>query len=455
MPERHTAQVLIVDRDPAVGREVLAYLRDRGFTTDWVNDGEKAFNRLDSQFFDVLITELRVGRVDGMRLMAVAKERNPDVCVLFTTAKPDIERATEAMRRGAYDFQTKPLNLDKLEAVIQHGLAYQRLVLEQVELRRRLDERFGLRNLVGRSRQMVQVYSAVRQIGPTHEPVLIYGEPGAGKDLIAQAIHNNSPRRDEPFVKLNCAGMPESVIDRELFGVVLANPAGERQTRVGRFELAEHGTLYLEGISELSASLQGKLLEALDRQRIERVGDGKRIAIDIRMVTATNQRLDRLVAAGRFQAELADRLAAVIIEAPALRERREDIPLLVSENLRRIKEQHASPVDGITRTAMNLLLRYDWPGNVRELENVIAGMALTARQAGPLDVNDVPEYVRRCAAPEAGEIRVPTGATMREIERVAIEETLKITGYNKEKCAKILGIGLRTLYRKIKEYNIR
>jgi len=455
MREQHTAQVLIVDRDPAVGREVRAYLSERGYDTDWVNDGEKAFNRLDDQLFDVLITELRVGRVDGMRLMAVAQERNPDVCVLFTTAKPDIERATEAMRRGAYDFQTKPLNLAKLEAVIQHGLAYQRLVFEQVELRRRLDERFGLGNLVGQSRQMVQVYSAVRQIGPTHEPVLIYGEPGTGKDLIAQAIHNNSPRRDEPFVKLNCAGMPESVVERELLGAVPANTARGRQTSAGRFELADHGTLYLDGVSELTASLQDKLLDTLERRRIERVGDGKKIAVDVRLVTATNQRLDRLVAAGRFRAELADRLAAVVIEAPALRERREDIPLLVSENLRRLKVRHSTAVDGITRTAMNLLLRYDWPGNVRELENVIAGMALTARQAGPLDVNDVPEYVRRCAAPEAGEIRVPTGATMREIERIAIEETLKVTGYNKEKCAKILGIGLRTLYRKLKEYNIR
>lgn len=426
---------------------MLSFLRDRDYAAEWVDDDEKAFNRLDSRLFDVLVTELNVPRVDGLRLMSVAKDRNPDICVVFITQEPDIALATEAMRQGAYDFQTKPLNLAKLEAVIQRGLAYQRLVYEQVELKRRLDERFGLGSLIGRSRQMVQVYNAVRQAGPTEETVLLFGEPGTGKDLIAQAIHHLSPRRDEAFVKFNCANLPEAVVERELFG-----EAGRQQ---GRFEVADGGTLYLESVGDLTPRLQERLLSVLDHGRIERLGDGKRIPIDVRLITATNQRLDKLSESGAFRPELGAKLAKIVIEAPALRARREDIPLLVHQAIRHAAEAHGSAVEGITRNAMNLLIAYDWPGNVRELQNVIAGMVATLHGRDPLGVHDIPEYVRRSTAPEAGEIRIPTGASMREIERVAIEETMKVCGYNKDQCAKTLGIGLRTLYRKLKEYDIR
>ena len=454
MAEKHAAEVLIVDRDPELGRQILAFLLDRDYDVEWVDDDEKAFNRLDSRLFDVLVTDLNIDRVDGMRLMAVAKDRNPDICVVFITEQPDIELATEAMRQGAYDFQTKPLNLAKLEAVIQHGLAYQRLVFEQVELKRRLDERFGLGSLVGRSRQMIQVYNAVREIGPSRETVLIYGEPGTGKDLIAQAIHNSSPRRDEPFVKFDCAGVPEMLAHSELFEQTFQDRARSSAHR-SYIELADKGTLYLDSVDEFPVTGQEQFLGVLEEGRLRRSGDGKRIPVDVRVIAATNQRLETLMEAGRFRKDLHARLTAAVIEAPALRARREDIPLLVKRALDHAVETHKTEAAGISRNAMNLLAAYDWPGNVRELQNVIEGMVATARGGGPLGVNDIPEYVRQAAAPDVGEIRIPAGATMREIERTAIEETMKTCAYNKEKCAKALGIGLRTLYRKLKEYDIR
>lgn len=445
MQERPTADVLVVDRDPALGREVLSYLRDRHYRVEWVDDGEKAFNRLDSRFFDVLVSDLNLPRVDGLRLMAVARERYPHICVVFIAQTPEIERATEAMRLGAYDYQTKPLNLAKLEAVIQHGLAYQRLALEQVELKRRLDERFGLGSLTGQSRQMVQVYSAVRQAGPTHATVLITGAPGTGKDLIAQALHNVSTRRDEPFVKLDCAASPEALTSAELFGTA---------TSRGRFELADQGTLYLEGVDRLAGTLQQKLRETLEKSSIVRPGDGKRIPLNVRVLASAPSRLDGPVNQGRYDAGLAKRLSEVIIEAPSLHSRREDIPLLIQEILRRISERHGKRLEGLTRQALDVFLHYDWPGNVRELENVLEGMALYAQPGATLGVRDLPEYLLRSVTAAPGEIRLPAGSTMREIERRAIEATMLACGHDKKQCAKTLGIGLRTLYRKLKEYEL-
>lgn len=441
------AEVLVVDRDPALGRRVLGYLRERGRAAQWVEDDEKAFNRLDSHLFDVLVTELNVPRVDGLRLMSVARERNPQVCVVLLAQESDIAMATSAMRQGAHDFQTKPINLDKLDAVIQRALAEQRMAYEQVELRRRLDERYGLGSLVGRSRQMVQVYTAVRQIGPLRENVLIFGEPGTGKDLIAQALHHLSGRRDEPFVKFSCANLPEAVVERELYG-----DAGGRR---GRLELADGGTLFLDAVNGLSPRMQERLRAFLEAGSFERMGDGKRMAADVRVLAATNQRLDKLVEAGTFHGGLYERLAKVAIEAPALRARREDIPLIVEQALREAAETRGGVVRGISSGAMNLLAGYDWPGNVRELKNVIEGMSATAHGTAPFGISEIPEYVRRNAVPEAAEIRIPAGSAMRDIERAAIEETMRLCGYSKEKCAKTLGIGLRTLYRKLKEYDIR
>ena len=455
MAEDGGAAVLLVDRDPEVAQGIIAFLAERNYAVEWVDDGEKAHNLLDTRTFDALVTELNIHRINGMRLMAVAKNRNPEICVVLIAERPDIELATEAMRQGAYDFQTKPLNLGKLEAVIQRGLGHQRLVLEQYELRRRLDERYGLGNLVGRSPQMVKVYNAVRQVAPTKATVLIQGETGTGKELIAQAIHNNSPRRDAPFVKLNCASVPEAVADSELFGHVAGAFTGAVAPRTGRLELADNGSLLLEEIGELTPTLQVKLLRVLERQAFERLGDSRTVTVDVRLIAATSRPLDKLVESSAFREDLYFRLRGVTIEAPALRARREDIPLLVDHFVREACQANNKSVDGVTRNAMDLLARYDWPGNVEELKNIVEGMVVMARSGRPLDVNDVPDHLRRRTTPEVSEIRIPTGTTMRDIERIVIQETMKACGYNKQDSARTLGIGLRTLYRKLKEYNIQ
>lgn len=453
--ENPIAAVLLVDADPEVARPIMSFLESRNYEVEWVDDGEKAYNRLDDRPFDVLVTELNAPRINGMRLMAVALDRNPDMCVILITEQPDVERATEAMRRGAYDFQTKPLNLGKLEAVIQRGIGQQRLVLEKHELERRLDEQYGLGNLVGKSRQMVKVYEAVRQIAPAKATVLVQGETGTGKDLVAQAIHNNSPRRGEPFVKLNCANIPEALVESELFGHVAGAFTGATRSRKGRFELADTGTLFLDEISELSPGLQSKLLRVLEHQQFERLGDSKTITVDVRLIAATNRPLDALVNEGAFRKDLYYRLNVVTIDMPALRQRREDIPLLVNHFLREACATNKKAIEGITRGALDLLIRYNWPGNVRELKNIIEGMVVRAHGDRALDAHDVPDHVRRSVQPEVGEIRIPTGVTMADVERIVIQETMKASGYNKEACAKTLGIGLRTLYRKLKEYDIR
>ena len=441
MHERPAAEILLVERDPIVAFEIMAYFSRHGLRAEWVDDAEKAFNCLDTRTFDVLVTELDVQRGDGMRLMRVARERNPDVCVILIADESGVERATEAMRDGAYDFQTKPLNMGKLEAVIQRGLVFQRLMVEQFELKRRLDERFGLDKLIGRSRSIINAYSALRRAAPTRVPVIISGEAGTGKDLVAQALHNNSARRDEPFVKLECRGGSGAVLEAELFG---------RGAGAGRMQLADKGTLYLDEAEAMPPALHGRVLQAIEEGRIARASDGKFVSVDVRLVVSLTGAPGESIQ--QFVLGLRERFDAAEILLPPLRDRREDIPLLAEAFLGEASRAHRKSLAGLTRNAMDMLVRYAWPGNVGELRRTIDALAQVARGGQAVDVGDLPPELRHRTAGDPGEIRIPAGATMAEIERIAIEETLRACGYNKPECARRLGIGLRTLYRKLGEY---
>ncbi len=447
-----TSRVLVVDRDPGVTRSISDYLGSRHFEVVCVDDLEKAFNLLDDRLFDVIVAELGIQRGGGMRLLHIGRERNPDMCVIFAVDARDQELALEAMRLGAYDFQIKPLMLEKLDAVIRRGLEHQRLALQQVELRRLVDERYDLRNIVGRSRQMVHVYKALRQIAPTGSNVLLVGETGTGKDLAAHAIHTSSSRRDGPFVTLNCDGLPPDALDQELHGRVAGARGAGEESHAGRFELAEGGTLYLDRVHALPPALQERLHAILKTHRLTRIGGSHPVRVNARIVASAPAPLGPMVNDGRFHEDLYRLLAPVVIEMPPLRTRREDIPLLASHFLRESARTHGKAIDGIGRNALDLLSRYDWPGNARQLRNVIDSMVLAGRAGRDVDVGDLPQHVREGAAAQPSEIRLPTGATMAEIERTAIEQTLKACDYNKEQTAKMLGIGLRTLYRKLKEY---
>ena len=452
MQEAPRPDVLVAERDRDAGRSIVGYLRDHGYAGEWVGDAEKAYALLDNQPFDALVTAVQLGRADGLHIMAVARNRNPDICVILIADARDISRATEGIRLGAYDYQTRPVNLAKLEGVIQHGLAYQRLSLAKTELHRRLDERYGLANLAGRSRLMAQVYNAVRQIGPTDAAVLICGEPGSGKRLIAQALHHNSPRRDEPFVSLDCRGLPEVVIRAELFGYAVGRNMGNSPLRQGRFLLADGGTFYLAGVDALSPALQKRLLETLQTSKAPRPGDGKPVRTNVRLIAGSEQRLDKLVDSGAFIAGLADELQRVVIESPPLRKRREDIPLIAQRLLQDVATRSGRAANGFDQQVVDLLHRYAWPGNIRELEIAIEDMVASARGNDVIRESDVPEHIRRAAPPAVGEFRLHAGMTMSEIERVAIEETLRASGGDREECARTLGIGVRTLYRKLKQY---
>ncbi len=452
MPHAPTAEILLVDRDPDVGESIISSLARRRYEVEWVDDDEKAHNCLDMRPFDVLVTELNIERVDGMRLMGIAKDRNPEICVVMIAKDPDIELATEAMRQGAYDFQTKPLNIGKLEAVIERGLGYQRLVYEQLRLRRRLDETYGLASLAGRSRKFAAAYDKIRQAAPTEIPIIIVGEPGAGKDLAAQVIHHNSPRTDGHFVKLNCGPDSLPLTERELLGHAAGVFPGANETRPGRVELADQGTLYLDEVTAVPQVLFEQLLTTLETGKTQRLGEGRQIPANIRLIVSVTPDLEATDKTRDFLAELQRRHNALTIELPPLRDRLDDIPLLTERFIHQAARDSGKDIPGITRNALDLLMRHDWPANLRQLRSTIHAMVLGAQSGQQLDVLDIPLAIRRNASPAASEIRLPQGASMQEVERIVILETLKACGYKKKETAQTLGIGLRTLYRKLKEY---
>ncbi len=461
----HRPRALIVDKDSSETKQLESFLTGKGFEVHWAKDGEQAFNLLDRPAPEtagvsagtgpeLVISELKAHRVDGMRLLEVAKSRNPEVCVILIADAGSLELATEAMRQGAYDFQLRPLNFPKLLAVVERALSHQQLVSRVSALTERLDERLKVPNLTGNSRVMQELCAKIVQIAPTRATVLIYGETGTGKELIAQAIHQLSPRRNERFVKLHCAELSASIIESELFGHEKGSFTGADQQRKGRFELADQGTLFVDEISEIAPNVQTKLLRVLQDRQFERVGGNETVKVDVRVIASTNRRLDVLVARGEFREDLHHRIRVIQLEVPPLRERKEDIPILVETFIREFNREHGRKATGITRGVADRFMQYDWPGNVRELRNTIEEMVVYAQGKRPLEVSDLPIQLRQHRAASGEDLSVTTGMSMQEIERRAIEATLRATGHDKQKAAKILGIGLRTLYRKQKEYGL-
>ena len=450
---RDKPTALVVDRESDTTRALNAFLRQNDLDVTWARDGESAFHALDEEHVDCLVTELRIHRIDGMAVLRHARERNPDVCAVVVTEGGDVEKAVEAMRQGAYDFQVKPLNLEKLLEVLRRGLSHQQLAARVAEAEKRLDERFGVQSLIGHSRAMTRVMAQIRHLASTRATVLIEGETGTGKGLVAQAIHQNSPRKSERFVWVNCGALAEGVIESELFGHERGAFTGATGTRRGRFELADGGTLFLDEIGEAPPGVQVKLLRVLQDREFERVGGQETLRVDVRLVAATNRDLAAEVRAGRFREDLYYRLSVVRICLPSLRERREDIPLLAESFLREFSRDHGRKVTGMTRGMLERLVKYPWPGNVRELRNHIEGMVVFAEGKRPLDLADLPPALREVES-QGEPLRVAVGMTVEEAERQLIVATLQHTAHDKPRAAAMLGIGLRTLYRKIKQYGI-
>jgi two-component system response regulator HydG len=454
-------KVLVIDNDPAHAEAMADSLRSIGFECIVATSGPEGAAMLDVGTYEIVITDLKMPEMGGLEILARVKEIQPDAEVVLVTGHGTIESAVEAMQRGAFNYLLKPLDLKQLRAVVENAARSQYLRRANAELHRRLDERFGFEGVIGNSPQMVDVVSKLQRIAPTDATVLIQGETGTGKELVAKAIHQNSPRKKRPFVPLNCAALSEHILESELFGHIRGAFTDASADRQGKFEYANGGTLFLDEVGDMPVPTQIKLLRVLESGEITRVGSNEPVHVDVRILSATNRDLEAAVESGSFREDLYHRLKVVTIRLPSLAERREDIPLLLDHFLKEHTKRHNKSIQGISTAARRRLLAYDWPGNVRQLRNVIESMVVVDFD-GVLDLDDLPSEL---APPTDGEnhsggaggqdgLHDLVGKSLSELESLFIGETLKVTGGNREEAAEMLGIGERTLYRKIKEYNL-
>jgi two-component system response regulator HydG len=451
-------KALVIDNDPAHAEAMAESLRSIGFDCTVATSGKEGAAMLDVGVFEIVVSDLKMPEIGGLEILAKCKQVQPDAEVILVTGHGTIESAVEAMQRGAFNYLLKPLDLKQLRAVVENAARSQYLRRANAELHRRLDERFGFEGVIGNSPQMLDIVNRLQRIAPTDATVLIQGETGTGKELVAKAIHQNSPRKKRPFVPLNCAALSEHILESELFGHIRGAFTDASADRQGKFEYANGGTLFLDEVGDMPVPTQIKLLRVLESGEITRVGSNDPVHVDVRILSATNRELEQAIAAGTFREDLYHRLKVVTIRLPRLAERREDIPLLIDYFLREHTKRHGKAITGITTAARRRLLAYDWPGNVRQLRNVIESMVVVDFD-DVLDVDDLPTEL----APATGEspaaigqdgLHELVGKSLADIEGLFIGETLKATAGNREEAAQILGIGERTLYRKIKEYGL-
>ncbi len=444
--------VLVVD-DDRTGRETLAEaVSEMDYDVASAAGGPEALDILRQREIDIVLTDLKMPGMDGLEVLERAKEIRPDVFVILVTAYATIDTAVAAMKAGAYDYIMKPIDLRQLRVLLDRAGESRDLLIENELLKDQLGEKYDLSNIVAASAAMQSVFDQIRQVADSEAVVLIEGESGTGKELVANALHINSRRRDRPFVKVNCAALPETLLEAELFGHERGAFTGAVRQRKGRFELAHRGTLFLDEIADLSPGTQAKLLRVLQSYEFERVGGAETLHVDVRVIAATNADLAARVSDGRFRQDLYYRLRVVPIEMPPLRERAGDIPVLVTYFVKLYADRNRKDVRGVSAEVMNVLCTYPWPGNVRELQNCIENMIVMATDP-MLGPNLLPADLQATtvASDERG---FPIGLSMRQIEEKAIRETLASVGGNRKRAAGILGISLRTLHRKITEYGI-
>ena len=453
--------VLIID-DEKHTREGLQQALIDNFDVSVAANADEAFNLMDAQPFDVIVTDLRMPGKSGLKVIdkALALPHRP--AVLMMTAYGNIETAVEAMKRGAVDFLTKPVNIERLEVLIQRALKTRTLEVEVKQLHERLDEKFSFEGIIGHSPKLQEVIDRVKLVAPSRATILIEGESGTGKELIAQAVHQSSPRARGPFIAVHCAALSENLLESELFGHERGAFTGATERRVGRFEMADGGTLFLDEIGEISASTQVKLLRFLETKAIERVGGSKPIELDVRLVAATNRHLEQMVREGKFREDLFFRLNVVRIAMPPLRERAEDIPLLLSHYIKVFSDENGVPPLTVEAGALHTLQRYPWPGNIRELRN-FAENAVVLRRGGSLTEYDLePKYRGAVPALPAGSSSesapatlaapVPVSLSVEENEKRLLREALIKARGNRTKAAELMGVSRRTLHRKIAQW---
>ena len=442
-------KILIAEDEPGLRLALRANLKAH-YDVYEAADGLQAVEAVRQQFFDVVLMDIRMPGMNGLDALAEIKKISPGVLVFMMTAFESVETARMALQRGARDYIVKPVDMEELKANIDHLLEYRNIQRENVLLKERLGEQFAESNIIARSAEMREILESIALIAPTDATVLILGESGTGKELVANLIHEQSPRSSQPLVKLNCAALTETLLESELFGHERGAFTGATGRKAGRFELADGGSFFLDEIGEMSPMTQAKLLRVLQEQQFERVGGTQTIHVDVRIIAATNKNLEAEVEEGRFREDLYYRLNVIPIQLPPLRERRADIPVLAEHFLKHYAAKNHRVIQQILPEALDLLMRYNWPGNVRELENAIERGVIIARGEF-LTPNELPIAIRQNAQSVHG--TVGTG-TIKEMEREWISRTLVQMDGNRTRAAKILGITRKTLQNKIKEYGL-
>jgi two-component system response regulator HydG len=448
--------VLIVDNDAPHAETVAEGLARVGYHCSVATSGQQGARMLEDGGYDVVISDLVMNDVDGLEILKRAKQSAPEPEVILVTGHGSVPSAVTAIQQGAFNYLLKPLDIGQLRAVTQRAASAARLRRTNVELHRRLDEKFGFEGVVGSSSRMNDVIDLLKRIAPTDASVLIQGETGTGKELVAQAIHQNSPRKNKPFVALNCAALSENILEGELFGSVPGAYTDARD-RVGKFEFAHGGTLFLDEVGDMPMVTQIKLLRVLESGEITRLGSNEMVKVNVRILSATNRNLEDSVAAGTFREDLYHRLKVVTVVLPRLRERSQDIALLTEHFIKQFAARYNKKIRNISTATRRKIMAFDWPGNVRQLRNVVDHLVVMDVD-GVLDTDDLPAELSDPAEAdhEPGEFGLAglVGQSLADVELQFIAETLKATGSNREEAAKMLGIGERTLYRKIKDHGL-
>jgi len=444
--------VLLVEDDPKSRDTTRLLLEEEGFEVITAEDGAKAIRRL-SDGASVVITDLKMPRVDGMELLHAAREHTPHTPVIMITGHGSEEAAVAALKSGAFHYLSKPIDPEVLLSLVRQAAEKHSMATELAALNRQLKGQSQFHNMIGRCQAMRKVFEQIRMVADTRSTVLIQGETGTGKELVARAIHANSSRRDQPFVAVNCAALPETLIESELFGHAKGAFTGAASKRTGKFAAAEGGTLLIDEIGDMQIDLQSKLLRAIETRQVTPIGSNEEIETDVRIIASTNQSLQELMNRGKFRKDLFYRLNVVRILLPPLRERREDIPLLVRTFIDEIASESNREVHDISSEALAHLQGYEWPGNVRQLRNVLESVIVMSTRE-MIDVVDLPEPVRVASSSPTLQMLISTGMSLAEIEKEVIRQTLERTGGDRKAAGKILNISSRTVQRRIKEYHL-
>ena len=451
-------KLLVIDNEAAHARAMTESLEKVGYTCEVATSGPEAAKLVERETYDIIITDMVMNDVDGMKILKLARERLPDCEVVMVTGHATVPVAVEAMQKGAFNFLEKPITPNRLRAIAEKAAEAVSLKRRNTELLQRLDERFGFEGIIYVSKKMQMVIDRLRRIAVTDATVLITGENGTGKEIIAQAIHQNSPRRSKRMVAINTGAIAENLVESELFGHVKGSFTDAVSDREGAFQYANGGTLFLDEVGDMPANTQIKLLRVLEENQITRVGDNKTIKVNVRLISATNRPLQGMIEAGTFRKDLYHRLKVVTVELPALRDRLEDVVPLMDHFRKSFLRRHDKPTAHFTPAVTKRFFSYDWPGNVRELRNFVETMVVLDTD-GKLDVDDLPPELADEALEDGDDLQLPIqgdsdliGKPLGVIERWAIEETLRLTNDNRDEAAKILQIGARTLYRRLDQY---